>query len=193
MICNFAHCQMSKFSPLLHFLFNGVKIRANCKPALRALITNVLEDDMSLKKTYSADGKKCTVVFNVNVNAAAGAEKIYLVGDFNSWDETSIPMKKGPDGSFSVKKQLDTNKEYQFRYLLDGRAWINDWKADKYVRSEFANDDNSCVDTTVPKAAKAAKKPAPKSATKTADKKPAAKKPAAKKTASSTTKKTAKK
>ena len=79
--------------------------------------------------TYSADGKKCTVVFNVNVNAAAGAEKIYLVGDFNSWDETSIPMKKGPDGSFSVKKQLDTNKEYQFRYLLDGKAWINDWKA----------------------------------------------------------------
>ena len=109
---------------------------------------------MSLKKTYSADGKKCTVVFNVNVNAAAGAEKIYLVGDFNSWDETSIPMKKGPDGSFSVKKQLDTNKEYQFRYLLDGKAWINDWKADKYVRSEFANDDNSVVDTSVPKAPK---------------------------------------
>ena len=102
---------------------------------------------MSLKKTYSADGKKCTVVFSVNANAAAGAEKIYLVGDFNSWDETSIPMKKGPDGSFSVKKQLDTNKEYQFRYLLDGKAWINDWKADKYVRSEFANDQN-CKETS---------------------------------------------
>ena len=152
---------------------------------------------MSLKKTYSADGKKCTVVFSVNVNAAAGAEKIYLVGDFNSWDETSIPMKKGPDGSFSVKKQLDTNKEYQFRYLLDGKSWINDWKADKYVRSEFANDDNSCVDTSLPKASKTAKKPAPKSAAKTADKKPAAKKPAAKTTtakkSTTTTKKTAKK
>ena len=144
---------------------------------------------MSLKKTYSADGKKCTVVFSVNVNAAAGAEKIFLVGDFNSWDETSIPMKKGPDGSFSVKKQLDTNKEYQFRYLLDGKAWINDWKADKYVRSEFANDDNSCVDTSLPKASKTAKKPAPKSAAKTTDKKPAAKKPAAKK--ETTTKKVA--
>ena len=95
-------------------------------------------------------------------------------------------MKKGPDGSFSVKKQLDTNKEFQFRYLLDGKTWINDWKADKYVRSEFANDDNSVVDTSVPKAVKAAKKPAPKSAAKTADKKPAAKKAA-------TTKKTTKK
>ena len=141
---------------------------------------------MSLKKTYSADGKKCTVVFNVNANAAAGAEKIYLVGDFNSWDETSIPMKKGPDGSFSVKKQLDTNKEFQFRYLLDGKAWINDWKADKYVRSEFAND------TSVPKAPKTAKKPAPKSAAKTTAKKPSAKSTTEKKS-SATSKKTAKK
>lgn len=138
---------------------------------------------MSLKKTFSSDGKKCTVVFNVNVNAAAGAEKVYLVGEFNSWNETSIPMKKDPDGSFSVKKQLETNKEYQFRYCLDGNIWINDWKADKYVRSELANDDNSVVDTTVPKAAKAAKKPAPKTAAKSADKKPAAKKTTAKKAA----------
>lgn len=134
---------------------------------------------MSLKKTFSSDGKKCTVVFNVNANAAAGAEKVYLVGEFNSWDETSLPMKKNPDGSFSVKKVLETNKKYQFRYLLntDSKVWINDWKADEYVRSELANDDNSVVDTTVPKAEKPAKKPAPKSAAKkTAAKKPAAKK-----------------
>ncbi|MCR5188081.1 MAG: isoamylase early set domain-containing protein [Treponema sp.] len=137
---------------------------------------------MSLKKTFSSDGKKCTVVFTLNAEAAAGSEKVYLVGDFNSWDETSIPMKKGPDGSFSVKKQLDTNKEYQFRYCLDGNRWENDWKADKYVRSEIANDDNSVVDTSVPKAAKTAKKPTSKAVTKTTAKKPAAKKPAAKKT-----------
>ena len=137
---------------------------------------------MSLKKTFSSDGKKCTVVFTLNAEAAAGSEKVYLAGDFNSWDKTSIPMKKGPDGSFSVKKQLDTNMEYQFRYCLDGNRWENDWKADKYVRSEIANDDNSVVDTTVPKAGKAAKKPTSKAVTKSTDKKPAAKKCAAKKT-----------
>lgn len=135
---------------------------------------------MSLKKSFSSDGKKCTVEFNVNVNAAAGADKVYLVGEFNSWDEASKPMKKGPDGSFSVKLQLATNASYQFRYLLTyadgGKNWINDWKADAYVRSELANDDNSVVDTTAPKAEKTAKKPAPKSTAKTTDKKPAAKK-----------------
>jgi len=127
---------------------------------------------MSLKKTFSSDGKKCTVEFSVNPNAAAGAEKVYLVGEFNSWDETSLPMKKNPDGSFSLKKQLETNKKYQFRYVLDlnGKTWINDWKADEYVRSELANDDNSVVDTTVVKTEKA-KKPAPKSAAKTTTKK----------------------
>jgi len=135
---------------------------------------------MSLKKTFSSDGKKCTVVFTVNPEAACGAEKVYLAGDFNSWDATSLPMKKAPDGSFSVKKQLETNKEYQFRYVLDGNTWINDWKADKYVRSELANDDNSVVDTTVVKTVKA-KKPAAKAEKKTTEKKPAAKKSTAKK------------
>ena len=126
---------------------------------------------MSLKKTFSSDGKKCTVVFTVNPEAAAGATKIYLAGDFNSWDPTSLPMKKDPDGSFSVKKQLETNKEFQFRYCIDGNVWINDWKADRYVRSELANDDNSVVDTTVPKEDKVSKKPAPKTAKKTTAKK----------------------
>lgn len=125
---------------------------------------------MALKKSFSSDGKKCTVTFTVNPEAAAGADKINLVGEFNSWDENSIPMKKGPDGSFSVKKQLETNREYQFRYCINGVAWINDWKADKYVHSELANDDNSVVDTTVPKAEKPTSK-----ATKSTEKKPAKK------------------
>lgn len=118
---------------------------------------------MSLKKSFSSDGEKCTVTFTVNPEAAAGAKKVYLVGEFNSWDPTSIPMRKSSkDGSFSVKRELETNKEYQFRYCLDGESWINDWKADKYVRSELANDDNSVVVTSKPAPKKTAKKPTSK-------------------------------
>lgn len=106
---------------------------------------------MSLKKSFSSDGKKCTVVFTINPQATNNAEKAFLVGDFNSWNETASPMKKNPDGSFTLKKQLPTNKEFQFRYLLDGKTWINDWKADKYIRSEFANDDNCVVETYLEK------------------------------------------
>lgn len=147
---------------------------------------------MSLKKTFSSDKTKCTVTFSINAAAAAGAEKAFLVGEFNDWSESATPMKKGADGSFSVKKQFEVNKEYQFRYLLDGKTWINDWKADKYIRSELVNDDNSVVSTYVAAeakpAAKSAKAPAKKAAAK-AEKAPAkkadtavTKKPAAKKT-----------
>ena len=144
---------------------------------------------MSLKKTFSSDKTKCTVTFSINAAAAAGAEKAFLVGEFNDWSESATPMKKGADGSFSVKKQFEVNKEYQFRYLLDGKTWINDWKADKYIRSELVNDDNSVVSTYVPADSKpAAKKAAPKSAAKKAEtatpatKKAPAKKASAKKT-----------
>ena len=137
---------------------------------------------MSLKKTFSSDKTKCTVTFSINAAAAAGAEKAFLVGEFNDWSETATPMKKGADGSFSVRKQFEVNKEYQFRYLLDGKTWINDWKADKYIRSELVNDDNSVVSTYVPADSKpAAKKATAKKAPAKSEKAPA-KKPAAKKT-----------
>ena len=136
---------------------------------------------MSLKKTFSTDKTKCSVTFSINATAAAGAEKAYLVGEFNDWSETATPMKKGADGSFSVKKQFDVNKEYQFRYLLDGKIWINDWKADKYIRSELVNDDNSVVSTYIDEAEKKpAKKAAAKAPAKAAEKKAPAKKAAAK-------------
>jgi hypothetical protein len=52
-------------------------------------------------------------------------------------------MKAAKDGSFSVQIDLDTDKEYRFRYLLDGSKWVNDDEADKYVASEFG--DKNCV------------------------------------------------
>ena len=106
---------------------------------------------MSVKKTYAKDKKTATVTFTVSAEAARGAETITVAGDFNSWSSTDTPLKKGKDGSFSVKLELDADKEYQFRYLLDGYKWENDWQADKYIPAPYSNADNSVV---VTKAAK---------------------------------------
>ena len=54
-------------------------------------------------------------------------------------------MRKQKDGSFAVTLTLETGREYQFRYLLDGKRWENDWDADKYVPAPFSNTDNSVV------------------------------------------------
>ena len=102
---------------------------------------------MSLKKAFSKDKKTCSVTSTVEAEAAQAAKKINLAGDFNSWSSTDTPMKPAKDGSFSVKQDLEVDKEYQFRYLLDGYKWENDWKADKYVPAPYSNADNSVVIT----------------------------------------------
>ncbi|MCR5725059.1 MAG: isoamylase early set domain-containing protein [Treponema sp.] len=101
---------------------------------------------MALKKTYSKDKKTCNVTFTVTAEAAQGAKTITIAGDFNSWSSTETPLKKSAkDGSFSVKLALETGREYQFRYLLDGSRWENDWAADKYIPAPFSHTDNSVV------------------------------------------------
>lgn len=103
---------------------------------------------MSLKKSFSKDKKKCTVTFTVSAEAARGAQKINIAGDFNSWSSTATPLEPKKDGSFSVKIELDADKEYQFRYLLDDCKWENDWAADKYIPAPYSNADNSVVVTS---------------------------------------------
>ncbi|AEE15796.1 isoamylase early set domain-containing protein [Treponema brennaborense] len=100
---------------------------------------------MALYKTYMKTQKICKVKFELSAEAAAGAERVWLAGDFNSWSSVDTPMKKQKDGSFSVTVPLETGCEYQFRYLLDGKRWENDWAADKYVPAPFSNTDNSVV------------------------------------------------
>ena len=54
-------------------------------------------------------------------------------------------MKKLKNGSFTATVALETGKEYQFRYLIDGVEWENDEKSDKYEPSPYGNSDNSVV------------------------------------------------
>lgn len=128
---------------------------------------------MALKKSFSKDKKTCDVTFVVSAEAAQGAKTITLAGDWNSWSSTETKLAQKKDGSFSVKVTLETGKEYQFRYLLDGSRWENDWEADKYIPAPFSNTDNSVVvcipsekevkpaaaaEKAIPKARKASKK-----------------------------------
>ena len=100
---------------------------------------------MALQKTYSKDKKTCTVTFSVSKEAAHGAEHVTIAGDFNNWSSTDTPLTKDKSGTFSTKIKLESGKEYQFRYLLDGKHWENDWAADKYIPAPFSHTDNSVV------------------------------------------------
>lgn len=98
-----------------------------------------------LKKQYLKRGT-VKVDFVLPPAVAAEASSAYLVGDFNNWDETATPMKKLKNGSFKVTLELEPEREYRFRYLVDGNQWHNDWDADRYEPNPFSGD-NSVVST----------------------------------------------
>lgn len=88
-----------------------------------------------LKKNYYENSDNCRVWFYLP--AEVNAEKVALVGDFNNWDESAYPMKEKKDGTFYTAVTLEKGQSYQFRYLLDGERWENDWEADDYVANEM--------------------------------------------------------
>ena len=92
-----------------------------------------------LKKRKLVNGK-VRVMFSMPALDNVGW--LYLVGEFNEWNETATPMTKADDGSWSVALTLDSNRDYQYRYLADGYLWLNDWEADSYTRNNFGSDNS---------------------------------------------------
>ncbi|PKG99671.1 isoamylase early set domain-containing protein [Paraglaciecola sp. MB-3u-78] len=100
---------------------------------------------MAFKKQYLKSKAMCKVTFKLSKEQAHAADSVRLVGDFNEWDLTSAPMKKLKNGDFTTTVDLVKNSQYQFRYLLDDKAWENDWEADAYIPSPVSFADNSVV------------------------------------------------
>ncbi len=100
---------------------------------------------MSIKKQLLKSKPVCKVSFKLTKDQSNNAGKVNLVGDFNNWNETSDEMKPLKDGSFNHALELETGREYQFRYLVDGTTWINDDEADGYVNSGLGNSENAVI------------------------------------------------
>jgi|ERR1035437_1091551 1,4-alpha-glucan branching enzyme len=100
---------------------------------------------MSLKKQYIKTKPVCKVTFILAKDIATSANQVNLAGDFNNWDIESIPMKKAKSGEFTASVELEKGKEYQFKYLIDGKKWINETEADKQVPNEFQSENSVIV------------------------------------------------
>jgi 1,4-alpha-glucan branching enzyme len=100
---------------------------------------------MSLVKKHLKTKPVCKVTFRVPSELVNGASRVALVGDFNGWDPKTLPLEKLKGGGFKVTVDLESGREYQFRYLIDGETWQNDDDADRYVPSGFAGTENSVV------------------------------------------------
>ncbi len=94
--------------------------------------------NMSIKKQFLKSKPVCKVTFRIGTDVISSAKKVQLLGDFNSWDKKNPAMKKLKTGEFTETIELETGKEYQYKYLIDGKNWQNDNKADKYAPNIYS-------------------------------------------------------
>lgn len=97
---------------------------------------------MSLEKKFLKAKPVCKVKFSLSGDQYKSASSILLVGDFNSWQVGETPLKMAKTGVWSVSVDLETGKEYQFRYLIDGTNWENEPEADKFVPSGLGSENS---------------------------------------------------
>ena len=100
---------------------------------------------MSLKKQFLKSKPVCKVTFELPKAATEQAKKVTLVGEFNNWSNTATPLSKKKTGDYKVVVDLEIGRDYQFRYLVDGKTWENDWEADAYVKTDIPGTENSVV------------------------------------------------
>lgn len=99
-----------------------------------------------IKKSISAQAGHVHVVFELP--SCVWADRIFLAGDFNNWDESSLPMRQSRDGIWRAEVELRSGQSYQFRYLVDGH-WQTDYHADGTADNEYGTH-NSIVRAELP-------------------------------------------
>lgn len=94
-----------------------------------------------LKKQQNKKNKVTKVTFTLP--AEVEGDTVHLVGEFNDW-QPSQAMKRQKDGSWQLAVELEPERKYQFRYLIDEQWWLNDPEADEYAPNPYG-EENSVV------------------------------------------------
>ena len=97
---------------------------------------------MAITKKYLKSKPVCKVTFEL---ADIDANTVSVVGDFNEWKADATPLKKLKSGKFKATVDLEKDKSYEFRYIVDGSEYINDEAADGYVRNDYSGAENGVL------------------------------------------------
>ena len=101
---------------------------------------------MAINKEYSEDRKICKVTFTLPDYFEESFEQASVVGEFNNWDADVNKLGKNKkNGLYSAVIELEGNKEYRFRYIVDGKTWLNDSEADRFEPTPFGDSDNCII------------------------------------------------
>jgi 1,4-alpha-glucan branching enzyme len=86
--------------------------------------------------------KKGIVKVTFELAPAVSAQQAVVVGEFNNWDPAATPMKRKKDGSFTAALNLESGKEYRYKFYVDGGRWENDPNPDRLVPNSFGSLDS---------------------------------------------------
>jgi len=100
---------------------------------------------MSIRKRFLKSKPVCKVTFKVPKIDGGTAESAHVVGDFNTWSTSATPMRKLKSGGFSATVDLETDRSYEFRYLLGDAHWTNDPEADGQAPTPYGDSANSVI------------------------------------------------
>ena len=98
---------------------------------------------MAIAKQYLKTKPVCKVTFTV---PAAGAKKVAVVGDFNSWKANKeSTLKKLKNGTFKGTFNLPKENDFEFKYIIDG-DYVNESEADRYQWNDYAGSENAVLE-----------------------------------------------
>lgn len=106
-----------------------------------------------ITKTYVKSRKMWNVTFAVpekELPEGIKVEQLNLVGSFNNWDNSAIPMKYiKRSKTWKTSVYLPPESKAQFRYIINGQHWLNDFHADGYAPNAMGSE--NCI-VTLPQA-----------------------------------------
>lgn len=114
---------------------------AACITACKKAPDGGLESIPTDQKADLPSGAKDGVVFINNGTSAIvtlyapGKKSVSLIGEFNDWSTTSLPMKNTPDGNYwwTQVDNLNPSAEYAYQFYVDGNLKVADPYCEKIL------------------------------------------------------------
>jgi hypothetical protein len=100
------------------------------------------------------EGDAAPVTVTFTLPSEIDATSVSVVGDFNDWEPDRGVMARNDSGAFSCTLKIAPGRTYQYRYLLDGDRWTNDWSAHAYAPNIYGGEDSVLDLTTLDRAIK---------------------------------------
>jgi anti-sigma-K factor RskA len=126
-----------------NFLFKGRALKWNMATAFAAaailalIFTQVVRTGRAPVETAAVSQQEQLVTVTMNLHAPE-AHHVSVAGTFNKWKADAHVLTKQENGIWTISIPLKPG-EYNYMFVVDGKAWITDPNAETYSEDGFGN------------------------------------------------------